>query len=631
MAKETHQFQTEVKQLLELMIHSLYSHKDVFLRELISNASDALDRLRFEALTKPELLVEGSELQIRLEADAEARTLTIHDNGIGMSKKELIDNIGTIAKSGSAELVKKMKKATSGDAEIGEMIGQFGVGFYSSFMVAEKVVLVTRRAGKKSAIRWESGGKGDYTIDRAERDSSGTSITLHLLPVDQEQGVEDFVDEHVVTTIVHRYSDFIAYPIVLKTKDEDKTLNSMKPIWERPAAEVTDEEYAEFYKHISHDWREPLERILQRAEGTIEYRALLFIPSEAPMDLYYAHAEAGLRLYVKRVSIMERCEELLPRYLRFVRGVVDSSDLPLNVSREMLQHDRQIRQIRKGLLKKILDALQKMKSDDEEKYLKFWAPFGRSLKEGISEDSDNRDKVTELLMFSSSADSGKLTSLADYVLRMKEGQDTIYYLTGDSQEVVESSPHLEAFREKGVEVLYLTDAVDELVVEALTEYDGKKLRSAGKGALDLGTEKEKEEQKKELDEKGKAFETLLARTQEALSDRVKEVRLSTRLTTSPACLVGGEGDVSPRVEKWLRQQGGDMPVQQRILELNPSHEIVTRLKAKLDVQENSETVPEYAELLYGYALLAEGSDVADSADFARRFAALMERGLNAPD
>ena len=639
MATETFQFQTEVQQLLELIIHSLYSHKDIFLRELVSNASDATDRLRFEALTKPELLTDSAKLEIRLEVDQEARTLTIHDNGIGMSKKELIDNIGTIAKSGTRELSEKMKnakmkkvqKAQKGKEEtsdVGELIGEFGVGFYSSFMVSKKVELVTRRAGQKTATRWESDGKGDYSIAKAERETSGTSITLHLEPVDEEQGLEDFTDEHVLSRIIRRYSDFIAYPIVLRVGDgEDETLNSMKPIWERVASDVTDEEYGEFYKHISHDWRDPLERILQRAEGLIEYKALLFIPSAAAVDLYFVGHESGLRLYVKRVSIMEHCEELLPRYLRFMQGVVDSADLPLNVSREILQHDRQIRQICKGLQKKVLDTFQKMKADDEEKYLKFWTPFGRALKEGVTEDFENRDKLVDLLLFASSHDPEKLTSLADYVGRMKEGQDAIYYMTGESREVIESSPHLEAFRDKSVEVLYLTDAVDELLVQTLTEYKDKKLQSVGKGKVDLGTEEEKEVKKKELDEKAETFEALLERMKTSLSDHVKEVRLSSRLTSSPACLVGGEQDVSPRVEKWLRQQQGDAPAQKRILELNPDHPIVTGLKAKFDVQENTEAVPEYAELLYGYALLAEGSEIADPAEFARRFAALMERGL----
>ena len=622
---ETFNFQAEVQQLLELMVHSLYSHKEIFLRELISNASDALDRLRFEALTHPELIGEEGGLQIRLEADAKERTLAIHDNGIGMNRQELIENIGTIAKSGTRELVEKLRKDEARE-NLGELIGQFGVGFYSSFMVAERVVLMTRRAGDSGALRWESKGDGKFEILPVERDVAGTSITLYLKSADEETGLDDFTDEQVITRTVKRYSDFIAYPIILKSAGEDTTLNSMKPIWERASSEVSDEDYSEFYKHISHDWRDPLEKILQRAEGTIEYRALLFIPGEAPFDLYYVGYEPGLRLYVKHVQIMERSADLLPRYLRFIQGVVDSPDLPLNVSREMLQDDRQIRQIRKGLLKKILDSLRSMRESDEEKYLKFWRQFGKALKEGVAEDLENKDKLVELLLFASSNDAEKLASLADYVLRMKEGQEAIYYLSGESRAAIESSPHLEAFRARGIEVLYLTDPVDEILVQVLTDYEEKKLQSAAKGEVDLGSEEERQEKKKELDSKAKDFAALMERIQKVLDDRVKEVRLSARLTDSPACLVGGEEDVSPRLEKLLRQQG-DVPTQRRILELNPSHDVVTALKARSDVNEDSESVPEYAELLYGYALLAEGADIPEPARLAARFAELMRRGL----
>ena len=400
----------------------------------------------------------------------------------------------------------------------------------------------------------------------------------------------------------------------------------MKPIWERASSEVSDEDYAEFYRHISHDWRDPLDKILQRAEGTIEYRALLFIPGEAPSDLYYVSYEPGLRLYVKRVQIMERSADLLPRYLRFIQGVVDSPDLPLNISREMLQDDRQIRQIRKGLLKKILDSLRSMRKSDEEKYLKFWSQFGKALKEGVTEDLENKDKLVELLLFASSNDAEKLVSLADYVSRMKEGQEAIYYLSGESRAAIDSSPHLEAFRARDIEVLYLTDPVDELLVQVLADYKEKKLRSAAKGEVDLGSEEERQEKKRELDSKAKNFAAMMERIQKVLDDRVKEVSLSTRLTDSPACLVGGEEDVSPRLEKLLRQQG-DVPPQRRILELNPSHDVVIALKARSDVNEDSESVPEYAELLYGYALLAEGADISDPAKLAARFAELMRRGL----
>ena len=622
---ETFNFQTEVQQLLELMVHSLYSHKEIFLRELISNASDALDRLRFEALTHPELISEEGGLRIQLEADPKERMLTIHDNGIGMNRQELIENIGTIAKSGTRELVEKLRKDETRES-LGELIGQFGVGFYSSFMVAERVVLVTRRAGEPGALRWASKGGGKFEILPVERDVAGTSITLYLKSADEETGLDDFTDEQVITRTVKRYSDFIAYPIVLKSAGEDTTLNSMKPIWERASSEVSDEDYAEFYRHISHDWRDPLDKILQRAEGTIEYRALLFIPGEAPSDLYYVSYEPGLRLYVKRVQIMERSADLLPRYLRFIQGVVDSPDLPLNISREMLQDDRQIRQIRKGLLKKILDSLRSMRKSDDEKYLKFWSQFGKALKEGVTEDLENKDKLVELLLFASSNDAEKLVSLADYVSRMKEGQEAIYYLSGESRAAIDSSPHLEAFRARDIEVLYLTDPVDEFLVQVLADYNEKKLRSAAKGEVDLGSEEERQEKKRELDSKAKNFAAMMERIQKVLDDRVKEVRLSTRLTDSPACLVGGEEDVSPRLEKLLRQQG-DVPPQRRILELNPSHDVVIALKARSDVNEDSESVPEYAELLYGYALLAEGADISDPAKLAARFAELMRRGL----
>ena len=628
MTSETFPFRAEVQQLLDLMIHSLYSHKEIFLRELISNASDALDRLRFEALTRSELVSEGGKLEIRLEVDEAARTLTIRDTGIGMSRQELIDNIGTIAKSGTRELAEKIRKSKApvdtADKEEGlsELIGQFGVGFYSSFMIADRVVVVTRRAGEEGATRWESSGAGEFEVAAAERDSQGTSVTLHLKPVDEEQGIEDFTQEDALARIVRRYSDFIAYPVVLG----DKTLNSMKPIWERPASEVKPEEYAEFYKHVSHDWQDPLLTISQRAEGLLEYRALLFVPSEAPFDLFYVGYEAGLKLYVRRVLIVERSADLLPRYLRFLSGVVDSPDLPLNVSREMLQHDRQIRQIRKALVKKVLDSLAELKEKDQEKYLSLWKAFGRVLKEGPSEDYENKEKIAELLLFQSSYDEGKPWPLGEYVARMKEGQEAIYYLTGASRAAIESSPHLEAFRARGIEVLYLTDAVDELVAESLVEYRGKKLKSVGKGTVDLGTAEEKDEMKKELDEKTRTYQGLLERIQKTLEDRIKEVRLSARLTASPACLVGAEHDFSPRLEQLLKQET-DRPRQRRILELNPDHEIVKRLEEMVESDTASEKVGEYAELLYGYAVLAEGSELPDPAAFARRIAELMSRGL----
>src|SRR5436309_8102053 len=472
---ETLPFQAETKQLLDLMIHSLYSNKEIFLRELISNSSDALDRLRFEALTKPELMEGDENLEIRLEADRQNRTLTIHDNGIGMSRDEVIANIGTIAKSGTRELVERLKQGESKQT-IAELIGQFGVGFYSSFMAAERVVLVTRRAGETAATRWESTGDGTYTVEDVEETAKpgrGTSIALYLKPEDKDNGVDDYSDRWVISRIVRRYSDFVSYPIKLtaekdpeiedlaKEKEtgekpkmplEEKTLNSMKPIWTMPQAEVTKEQYNDFYRHVSNDWTEPLKVISYKAEGRVEYQALLFVPAQAPYDLYYVASKPGLQLYVKRIQIMEKCEDLLPHYLRFVRGVVDSPDLQLNVSREMLQQDRFITTIRKGLTKKVLDVLEEMKDKDSETYLKFWAEFGRAIKEGTSADYENKEKLLELLLFQSSHDPEnpeKLTTLKEYVERMKEGQNEIFYLTGESRSQVENSPNLEAFKEKG--------------------------------------------------------------------------------------------------------------------------------------------------------------------------------------
>ncbi|MCB1054932.1 MAG: molecular chaperone HtpG, partial [Acidobacteria bacterium] len=453
----TRQFKAETRQLLDLMIHSLYTNKEIFLRELISNASDALDRLRFESLTDPELLAGDETLEIRLESDREARTLTISDNGIGMSRDEVVENIGTIAKSGTRELVEKIQQSKSPEAAA-QLIGQFGVGFYSAFMVADEVELVTRRAGEEQATFWSSTGDGKYKLGDAERAGRGTTITLHLKPADSEHGLEDFTDRWTVGRVVRRYSDFVSYPIIFKdtreevekdeagnpieggkkeTVVEDKVLNSMKPIWTRPADEVSEEEYNEFYKHISHDWNEPMKHFSFRAEGRIEYQALLFIPSSAPYDYYYHGYEFGLQLYVRRVMIMDKCEDLLPRYLRFAKGVVDSSDLPLNISRQRLQEDRHIGQIRRWLTKKILDTLSEMQRDQPEDYLKFWEEFGRSLKEGIGSDWDNKDKIVSLLLFQSSADPEKLTTLDEYVERMGEDQKEIFYLTGESRAVVE--------------------------------------------------------------------------------------------------------------------------------------------------------------------------------------------------
>ena len=648
--RQTLAFQAETKQLLELMIHSLYSNKEIFLRELISNASDAIDRLRFESLLRPELKQAG-DAQIRLETNADERTLTIIDNGIGMSREEVVRNIGTIAKSGTRELISRLKQAEAdnkdGDDAM-QLIGQFGVGFYSAFMVADRISMVTRRAGEDDATRWESVGDGTFTIDEADRPNHGTSITLHLKPTDTDNGLEDFTDEWVLSRIVKRYSDFIPTPIVMQVereeteKDEDgkpkedgkktrviedKTLNSMKAIWKRRKSDVEQSEYNEFYKHVAHDWQDPLRTIAVSAEGRIEYQALLFIPSQAPFDFYQQGYESGLQLFVNNVKIMERCEELLPRYLRFVRGVVESSDLPLNVSRELLQNDRQIAQIQRGLVKKIIDTLTTMQRDELEDYLTFWKPFGNAIKEGAGTDDDNKDKLVPLLMFQSSADAEKLTTLKQYVERMPDEQETIYYLTGESRAIVENSPHLEAFRDKGYEVLYFVDPVDELIGEKITEFEGKKLQSAAKGTADLGTEEEKEKAEKERSEKQEELSGLLKLIKEELDEDVKEVRLSSRLKTSAVCLVGGEHDMSPQLERLLQQQmgAGMGGKQKRIMELNPDHPIVSSMKKRFESDEKDPVLPEYAHLLLGQALLAEGSELSDPGGFSRRVAELMVR------
>ena len=642
---ERMQFQAETAQLLELIIHSLYSNKEIFLRELISNASDAQDRLRHEALTDPKLQTEA-EPEIRLEPDSDARTLTIHDNGLGMSRQEVIDNIGTIAKSGTRELLNKLGKErdTSGE-QVLHLIGQFGVGFYSAFMVADRVTLVTRRAGEEGATRWDSHGDGVFLIEADERPGHGTSITLHLKAADEEDGLADFTDEYVLSNLVKKYSDFVRYPIVQqvtrveverddegkpvadgeeKTVTEDRTLNSMKAIWLRRPNEVEAGEYNEFYKHISLDWEDPQKTITLFAEGRLEYRALLFIPAKVPFDLYYTDARLGLQLYVNNVKIMERCEEILPRYLRFIKGVVDSADLSLNVSRELLQQDRQITQIRRGLVKKVLSTLAEMKEKDAEGYLAFWGSFGRALKEGTGDPKD-KDQLIPLLLFSSST-AEELISLSDYVGHMKDGQEEIYYITGESMEVVRNSPHLEAFKDRGYEVLFLTDTVDELMVQAVTEFEGKKLRSIGKGTVELGTKEEREEAEKARKESEEGYAALLEMLQQKLDEQIKEVRLSSRLTSSPVCLVTGEHDMSPQLEKLMKQARGETgPLQKRILELNPEHAILASLKARFEADADDPLLGDYAELLLGQALLAEGTELPDPARFSGLVAELMVR------
>lgn len=639
------EFQAEARQLLDLMIHSVYSNKDSFLRELISNGSDALDKLRLEAFRNKDLDVDTSDLHIEIEADRGARTLTVRDNGIGMTRDEVVGLIGTLAKSGTAELRQQLREAQNlkNTAASEELIGQFGIGFYSTFMVADKVQLLTSKAGESEATRWESTGEGTYTIETAEGAPQGTSVTLHLKPADDEDELYDYTQEWKIRNLVKRYSDFIAWPIRMeverRTPGEDggeevvtietETINSMKALWSRAKDEVSDEEYKEFYKHIAHAWDEPLEVISMKAEGTFEYQALLFIPSSAPFDLFDRDSKIGVQLYVKRVFIMGDCDQLMPRYLRFVKGVVDAQDMSLNVSREILQQDRQINAIRRRLTKKVLSTIKDLQAERPEDYQKFWSQFGKVLKEGLMLDHDNQEILLQVASFSSTFDSpnseDRLTTLTEYISRMKEGQEKIFFATGESRQQLLKSPHLEAFKAKGYEVLLLTDPVDEIWVGQVTEFDGKPLQSVAVGEIDLDTEEEKtayEDERKELE---KDFADLLTWLKETLSDQVKDVRLSTRLTDSPACLITDAFGITPALARLYRASGQDVPVGKRILELNPNHPLVTGLRQAHQDRPDDSSVAETAELLYGTALLAEGGALEDPARFAELLADRLTR------
>lgn len=649
---ETREFQTEARQLLDLMIHSVYSNKDIFLRELISNASDALDKLRYESLTNTDLQRFTADPHIRVETDPAARTVTVSDNGIGMNRDEVIQFIGTIAKSGTREYAKLLQDAKASGKEVpADLIGQFGVGFYSSFMVADKVTLVTRRAGQDKAVLWESTGDGKYTIGETDRFEPGTSVTLHLKPSDDEDGVKDYTKEWTIREIVKHYSDFVSYPIKMRVerkeverdeegnprKDgkettlvEDETLNSQKAIWTLPEKEVSDEEYNEFYKHISHDWTDPLKRVVIRAEGTSEFRALIFIPSRAPFDLFTREYEKGIHLYIRRVFIMSDAKELVPEYMRFLRGVVDSEDLSLNVSREILQKDRHIALIRKAIVRKVLDTLKTMRADEKENFATFWKEFGRVLKEGLFQDQANKDALLEICGFGSteqSVDKEVGTSLDEYIARMKPDQNTLYYMTGQNRAAVESSPHLEAFRDKGYEVLILTDPVDEVWTQQMFDYKGKRFQSVGKGTAELGSEEERKKADEELKEKEKNFSSLLEVLKSKLDEHVKEVRLSSRLTNSPACLVGEAYDMSPQMEQLLRASGQEVPKTKRILELNPNHPLLQKLQAIYDADKNDARLGDYAQLLYGQSVLAEGGQLPDPGAFSKRVAELMAKAI----
>lgn len=623
--KETLGFQAEVQQLLRLVAHSLYSHKEVFLRELISNASDACDKLRFESLTDGALYEDDPELKIRVSFDKDARTITISDNGIGMDRQEVIDNIGTIARSGTRHF---MQKLTGDQAKDANLIGQFGVGFYSSFVVADQVTLRTRRAGMgpEHGVLWESNGEGEYTLETIEKPTRGTEVTLHLREEDS-----DLLAEWQLRSIITKYSDHITLPVIMpvqkfsEDKDapptfEEERINQAAALWARPKNEIKEEEYKEFYKHVGHDFEDPLAWTHNRVEGKLEYTSLLFIPNRAPFDMWDREQRHGVKLYVQRVFIMDDAEHLMPRYLRFVRGVIDSNDLPLNISREILQSSKVVDSIRGGSVKKVLSLLEDMATNDAGKYSKFWKEFGRALKEGPAEDYSNREQIAKLLRFASTHNDtpDQTVSLADYIARMKEGQDQIYYISADSFAAAKNSPHLEIFRKKGLEVLLLTDRVDEWLMSHLTEFEGKQLHSVAKGALDLdkiASEEEKQEQKEAEDQ----YKDLLNHVKEVLGDKVKEVRISSRLTDSPACLVVDEHGLSPHLERLLRDAGQNVPMNQPYLELNPSHSLVTRLKEETDATRFSD----WTNLLFEQAVLAEGGQLEDPASFVKRLNGLL--------
>jgi molecular chaperone HtpG len=621
--KETLGFQAEVKQLLQLMIHSLYSNKEIFLRELISNASDAADKLRFEAMTHPDWYESNPDLAIRIELDKAARTLTISDNGIGMSRDEVISNLGTIAKSGTKEFFSKLSGDQQKDAAL---IGQFGVGFYSAFIVADRITVETRRAGLPASdgIRWESDGSGEFTVEFINRPERGTSIILHL-----REGEDDFLSSYQIKSIIRKYSDHISLPIQMRKeewddekkeqvlKEEFEAINQASALWSRSKSEVSEEQYTEFYKHLSHDYEGPLCYSHNRVEGRSEFTQLLYIPAHAPFDLWDRNKRGGIQLYVKRVFIMDDAEQLMPTYLRFVTGVIDSTDLPLNVSREILQESRDVKVIRESSTKRVLSMLEELASSDDaaklEKYRTFWTEFGQVLKEGIGEDQGNQERLAKLLRFASthSDSSEQTTSLADYIGRMKEGQDAIFYVTGETFNAAKNSPHLEIFRKKGVEVLLLSDRVDEWMLSFMPEFEGKKLTSVAKGGLDLGQLAD-EAEKKEQESTEKEFKDLLEKMKTALSEKAKDVRVTFRLTDSPACLVADENELSGNLLRMLKAAGQEAPSTKPILEINPEHPLVLKLKY------DDAAFDEWANLLFDQALLAEGGHLSDPASFVKR-------------
>ena len=632
---ETHEFKTEVKQLLNLIINSLYSNKEIFLRELISNASDAIDKLRFKAQTEDDILGDDTEFKIEIERDVIKNTLTVADNGIGMTSEEVMENIGTIAKSGTNGFIEAMEQLNKESTITPELIGQFGVGFYSSFIVADKVTILTRAAGADKGVRWESHGDGEFTISEAEKDRRGTVVTLELKK--KEEGESDFTDEWTLRNIVKQHSDFVTYPIVMEVekdepipdeeqiKDDDgkpvggttrkvvkeETLNSMKAIWSKNKNDVTDKEYEEFYQHISHDWNPPLEKIHLKLEGTTEYTALLYIPSKAPVDIFNPESKHGVHLYSRRVFIMDDCQELMPEYFRFVKGVVDAPDLNLNVSREILQQDRLVRNIRRNLVKKIFELLKSM---DPETYEKFWEEFGAVLKVGAHTDFENKNKIADLLRYKTTKSDGKWKSLQEYVADMQPDQKDIYYITGENMSALINSPLLEQLKSKDFEVLLMTDPIDEWVSQALTEYDGKNLKSAEKGDLDLD--------KVDEDKKGK-YETLFKHIRAKLEDTIKEVRPSTRLTDSVACLSGDAADMSGYLEKILKSTGQQVPENKRVLELNMAHPVMEKVNTMFEADKDDAKLNDYIDLLLDLAVIAEGGKLEDPSKFSKVVGDLM--------
>jgi molecular chaperone HtpG len=623
--KETLEFQTEVKQLLQLMIHSLYSNKEIFLRELISNSSDACDKLRFEALGNDSLYQGDTDLGIRIDYDKDARTVTVTDSGIGMTRDEVVDNIGTIAKSGTRQFFESL---TGDQANDSQLIGQFGVGFYSCFIVADKVTLTTRKAGlpAEQGVRWSSSGDGDFTLETVERDVRGTEVVLHM-----KEDEDEFLDGYRLRNVIHKYSDHIPLPIEMlaeKTGEEDKeeapeyeTVNKASALWTRPRKDVSDEEYKEFYKHVAHDFEDPMRWVHSHVEGNQSYKTLFYIPARAPFDLYDRDSRHGIKLYVRRVFIMDDAEQLMPYYLRFVRGLVDSDDLPLNVSREILQHNKLIDTIKAGSVKKVLGLLESMVKDDPEAYTKFWEQFGKVMKEGPGEDHANKERIAKLLRFSTThTDSEEQTvSLDDYIGRMKEGQEKIYFITADSFAAAKNSPHLQIFRSKGIEVLLLSDRVDEWLVSHLNEFDGKPLASIAKGELDLdklADEEEKEAAKKTEDE----YADLVKRMKDALDERVNEVRVSKRLTDSPSCLVMGEQDMAVHMQQMLKQAGHELPPSKPDLEINPTHPLVSRLKDESD----ESRFASWSNVLLDQAMLSEGGQLDDPVAFVNRLNDLLQ-------